>query len=227
MKHSYLLVLLFISLVHTSCNKDSDQSGCTDHIAVNYDPSALREDGSCEYNQAEQVIWSNGMRGGWNGNLTEGAYRHEILAGAAYDNLHSADSTGEERSLLLSTAGGNEHYSFFTLLNERDARDFAEGTLRFDCRIQEGAAPDYINLFITGKIWEDGSDVTFRRSEKVEISTHSFNDSTFTAVTVPIRHFGEIMMARVEVVCGFEFEGDRNISVELDNIRWSANRDPD
>lgn len=210
-----------------ACEKEFDQRGCTDPIAVNYEPRALHEDGSCAYNQAVQMIWSNGTRGGWNGNLTEGAYRLQVCAGAAEEWVHAPDSLTEYRTLSLTTAGGEEHLSWFTLINETDARDFTEGSLRFDCRITEGGSPDFVKLFISGKVPGEQGCAPYRRSTFVEISTHSFNDSTFTPVTVPIRNFGQLMMARVEVVCGFEFEGERNTSVEIDNLRWSANQDPD
>lgn len=223
-----LRILFFAGLpLLFACQKEFDQRGCTDPIAVNYEPRALHEDGSCTYNQAVQMIWSNGEGGGWNGNLTEGAYRLVACAGAAEELVHSPDSVTEYRTLSLSTAGAEQHLSWFTLINETDARDFTEGSLRFDCRITEGGSPDFVNLFISGKVPGQTECAPYRRSTFVEISTHSFNDSTFTTVTVPIRNFGQLMMARVEVVCGFEFEGERNTSVEIDNLRWSANLDPD
>lgn len=210
-----------------ACQKEFDQRGCTDPIAVNYEPRALHDDGSCAYNQAVQMIWSNGMEGGWNGNLTEGAYRLEVCAGAAEQRVHAPDSLTEYRTLSLTTAGGEDHLSWFTLINERDARDFTEGSLRFDCRITEGGSPQFVNLFISGKVPGEPECTPYRRSTFVEISTHSFNDSVFTPVIIPIRNFGQLMMARTEVVCGFEFSGERNTSVEIDNLRWSANQDPD
>jgi hypothetical protein len=249
MKCLHTIALLVFAIGIFSCQKDWDQSACTDPIAINYEPRAIREDGSCLYNQDEQMIWSNGLRGGWNGNLVEGAFRHEVVVGEAFENLYGgsvdslavdstvADTTINDSlalppspaqvSLMLSTGGEYDHLSYFTLINEQNARDFAEGTLRFDCRITEGAAPEYMQLFISGKLVENVEGYEFSRSTYVDISTHSFNDSTFTPVTIHLRNFDKIMMARVNVVCGFQFGGERNIGVELDNIRWSANRDAD
>ncbi len=227
MKYQVCAWLGMAMLLSTACDKDWDQSGCTDPIAINYEPRALHDDGTCAYNKAEQVIWTNGQRGGWNGDAFQGAFRHEVCDGIALDLTHTIDSTSTYQSLLLSTAGGNRHMSFFSIINERDARDFAEGTLRFDARIVESGAPAYIDLFISGKNIVSNECAPFRRSGTVEISTHSLNDSVFVPVTIPLRHFDKIMMARVEVVCGFVFEGERNTGIEIDNLRWSANRDPD
>ncbi|MFN2423560.1 MAG: hypothetical protein ABR572_07270 [Cryomorphaceae bacterium] len=227
MNFSKFHVLILCLPLFWACQKEFDQKGCTDPIAVNYEPRALHEDGSCAYNQAVQTIWNNGERGGWNNNLTEGAFRLEVCEGTADEVLHTVDSLSEYRTLSLSTAGAERHLSWFSLINETDARDFTEGTLRFECRTVEGGSPEFIKLFISGKLPGQQSCTDYRRSTYVEISTHSFNDSTFTTVSIPIRHFEQIMMARVNVVCGFDFEGDRNSAVEVDNIRWSANRIPD
>lgn len=222
----YCIIILSLPALW-ACQKEFDQQGCTDPIAVNYEPRALHEDGSCAYNQAVQTIWQNGERGGWNNNLTEGAFRLEVCRGSAEETLHTVDSLTEYSTLALSTAGGDRHLSWFSLINETDARDFAEGTLRFECRTVEGSSPEFVKLFISGKLPGDQNCPEYRRSTFVEISTHSFNDSTFTTVSIPIRHFEQIMMARVNVVCGFDFEGERNSALEVDNIRWSANRTPD
>lgn len=227
MKYPAIFSLLSLAVLFSACNKDSDQTGCTDPIAVNYDPSALREDGSCTYNQAEQIIWSDGFWGGWNENLTEGAFRLEVCRGEVLELEQEMDSVTTKQSLLFTTAGGEQHLSYFTLINEHDARDFVEGTLRFDCKIQEGASPEFVQLFISGKLPSAGDCPSHMRSDFVEISTHSFNDSLYTPVVVPIRHFDKLLMSRIQVVCGFQFEADRNMGIEVDNIRWVANRDPE
>ncbi len=255
----YRPLLVFCAfLAIQACNKDSDQSGCTDPIAVNYDPSALREDGSCLYSQAEQVIWSDGVRGGWNGDAISGAFRLELCRGEveemvffpepdfSADSLHAdtlggdtlatdtlAADTAEvelpdpEYALRLSTGGEESHHSFFRLINEQNARDFVNGSLRFDCKAMTDGTPEFIRIFLTGKVQGDASCGDYWRSEYVEISTHSFNDSTYTPVTIPILNFGQLMLARVQVVCGFEFEGERYTGVDINRLRWSANLDAD
>jgi hypothetical protein len=217
--------ILLMAIVFSSCNKDPDQKGCTDPIALNYDPSALKDDGSCQFNDAEQFIWSEGNEGGWNNDLIEGAFRHVVCEGTSEVMEEVIDSATTRQTLYLGPSGVFSHRSYFTVINERDARDFAEGSLRFDARVSdtEDGSPDYIRLFISGKIWESETCEPYRRSEYVEISTHSFNDPTFTPVNVTIREFEEIMMARVWVVGGFEFEGDRSTGIEIDNLRWVAN----
>lgn len=219
----FIAVLATFTLV--ACEKDGDQKGCTDPISINYDPSALVDDGSCEYNQTVQSIWSNGVRGGWNGDLQEGAFRFELCSGEYSELEEIVDSADVRQTLYLGTGGGTSHLSYFSLINERNARDFNDGSLRMDIRVTDtdDGAPDFINLFISGKIHENDDCLPYRRSEYVEISTHSFNDSLFTTVNIPIRHFGQIMMAHVEVACGISFEGERSTGVEIDNIRWEAN----
>ncbi|MFT4770769.1 MAG: hypothetical protein ACI9CP_000710 [Cryomorphaceae bacterium] len=218
-------VPIFAILLLTSCIKDPKQEGCTDPIAVNYDPSALKEDGSCQFNQAEQIIWQAGLFGGWNGDLIEGAYSLNVCEGVIEVMEEARDSASVLETLYLGTGAEFTHRSYFTLINEQDARDFVEGSLRFDVRVTdtEKGSPDFIKLFISGKIADDGSCQPYRRSEYVEISTQSFNDSTFTPVQVTIREFEQIMMARVQVVCGMEFEGERSTGIEIDNLRWVAN----
>lgn len=225
----YFEKLIFAGLVlciAVACDKDPEQSGCTDQYAVNYDPGALKDDGSCEFNQSEQIIWSNGMRGGWNGDLQEGAFRLELCAGDQKESIQKQDSITTTRNLYLGTGGGTELKAFFSLINEQDARDFAEGSLRMGIRLPDSTigSPDYIRLYIGGKIPEGQDCSPHRRSEFVEISTHSFNDSTFTEVNIPIRHFAQIRMAHVNVVCGLQFEGDRSTGIVIDKIRWVANK---
>ena len=224
MKHSaYFLIIAVLAL--TGCIKDPNQEGCTDPIAANYDPSALKEDGTCVYNDAEQIIWASGATGGWNGDLIEGAYDLQICEGISEVMQQQRDSATTVETLYLGTGGGFSHSSYFTLINEQDARDFAEGSLRFDARVTdtEGGAPAFIRMFISGKLWQEGDCEPYRRSEFVDISTQSFNDSTFTPVNITIREFEQIMMARVLVTCGFEFEGERSTGIEIDNLRWVAN----
>lgn len=222
LKSSLLFLSAFLLLV--SCDKDPEQKGCTDPLALNYEPRALKDDGTCEFNQNEQVIWHDGFFGGWNSDLHEGAYRLDICEGTAEELTSlNADST-TLTTLYLGTGGAMRHHSLFTLINERDGRDFAEGSLRFNARLTHatGSAPEFIQLFVSGKIPE-GACKPYNRSTFVEISTRSFTDSTFTEVAIPLRHFSKVMMARINVVAGFEFEADRNMGIEIDRLRWVAN----
>lgn len=227
MKHiSRIVLLILVVASFVSCTKDPDQKGCTDQYAANYDARALTEDGSCIYNQDVQMIWSDGIRGGWNADLQEGAYRYELCSGEKSVLVDQVDSATTKQSLYLGTGGGTSHLSYFTLINERNAQDFNQGSLRMDVRVSDtdDGAPEFFKLFITGKIAENGGCRPYRRSEYVEISTHSFNDSTFTTVNIPILHFSRLAMAHVEVACGVAFEGERSTGVELDNVRWVANK---
>ncbi len=222
---NYLFPLFSLALFTLSCGNDPEQTGCTDPLASNYAPAALKDDESCTYNEAEQLIWADGVRGGWNGDLQQGAFRMVACQGDINEMITPRDST-ELRSLQFATGTDSKHLSYFSILNERNARDFAEGTMRMDVRLidLEGGSPDYIRLFISGKNWQYPQCEPFRRSDYVEISTHSFTDSTFTEVSIPIRHFSDIIMARVNVVCGLSFESDRNTAIEVNNIRWVANK---
>lgn len=224
-KYIYIFLIAGIALLNSSCNKEGDRKGCTDPIAANYDPRALTDDGSCTFNDDVQSIWANGVRGGWNGDLQEGALKHEICAGEISELETPLDSANVERTLYLGTGGGTRHLSYFSIINERNARDFNNGSLQMDVRVTdtEDGAPEFVKLFISGKLWQDEDCDLYRRSEYVEISTHSFNDSTFTKVNIPILRFDEIMMAHVNVVCGFEFEGERSTGIEVNNIQWIAN----
>ncbi len=228
MKYFEKIILAgFVVCTFAACDKDPEQTGCTDQFAVNYDPGALKDDGSCVFNQDEQLIWSNGMRGGWNGDLQEGAFRLELCTGDMSESIQKIDSTSTISNLYLGTGGGTELRAFFSLINERNASDFAEGSLRMGIRLPDSleGSPDYIRLYIGGKILESAECSPHRRSEFVEISTHSFNDSTFTEVNIPIRHFAQIRMAHVNVVCGFQFDGDRSTGIIIDKIRWVANKE--
>ncbi len=51
--------ILFLALVFSSCQNQVD--GCTDPAALNYDPNATQDDGSCQYAQANNqggiILW--------------------------------------------------------------------------------------------------------------------------------------------------------------------------
>jgi len=224
-KKIYFVFFAGLLAMLVSCNKEGDRKGCTDHIAANYDPRALTEDGTCLYNDAIQSIWVDGERGGWNGDLQEGAFKHELCAGELSEIENQIDSATTESTLYLGTGGGTKHLSYFSIINERNARDFNNGSLQMDVRVTdtEDGAPEFVKLFISGKLWQEDDCDLYRRSDYIEISTHSFNDSTFTKVNVPILRFEEIMMAHVNVVCGIEFEGLRSTGIEVNNIQWIAN----
>ena len=224
-KYHYFVLFTGVLVLSISCNKDGDKQGCTDPIAANYDPRALTDDGNCTYNDKIQSIWADGVRGGWNGDLQEGAYKLQVCEGELSELETMRDSGEVQHTLYLGTGGGTRHLSYFTLVNERNARDFNNGSLQMDVRVTdtEDGAPEFVKLFISGKLWQDENCDLYRRSDYVEIGTHSFNDSTFTKVNIPILRFDEIMMAHVNVVCGVEFEGERSTGIEVNNIRWIAN----
>jgi len=224
-KKIYFVLFAGVFVTAVSCNKEGDRKGCTDPIAANYDPRALTDDGACMYNDATQSIWVDGQRGGWNGDLQEGAIKYELCSGEFSELETPIDSANTERTLYLGTGGGTSHLSYFSIINERNARDFNNGSLQMDVRVTDtdDGAPEFVKLFISGKLWQEDDCDLYRRSDYIEISTHSFNDSTFTKVNIPILRFDEIMMAHVNVVCGIEFEGERSTGIELNNIQWIAN----
>lgn len=223
---AFFFTLSFLAFGFASCNKETDRKGCTDPTSANYDPRAIEDDSSCIYNDDEQSIWNDGERGGWNNDPVEAAFRMEVCAGEVNELEEVVDSATVNKTLYLGTGGGTSHLSYFSLINERNAQDFREGSFRMDVRVADtdGASPEFVKLFISGKLWQDENCLPFRRSEYVEISTHSFNDSTFTTVNVPILNFSQIMLAHVDVVCGIEFEGERSTGMEVNNIRWVANK---
>lgn len=219
---SRFFVLIVFSLALMNCNKDPDQSGCTDPMAVNYNPAALRSDNSCKYNDAKQIIWQNGMRGGWNNDLQQGAFKLETCAGEVREVIYEADSAYAQHVLYFGTDNENEHKSVFSVINVQNGRDFAEGSLRMGVRFPGEGHPEYMRLYINGKIPDRAICTSHKRSEFIEISTHGFNDSTFTEVNIPMRNFAKIQMGNIHVVCGIEFEGDRNSGIEVDEIKWVA-----
>ncbi len=238
MKTTFSIPALSLIILISGCNKDPDQSGCTDPIAINYEPQALSEDGSCTYNSASQSIWSDGEFGGWNGDMLTGAYTIQecqgfVLERIAIDSISGdfpagdstlVDSVQLRTTLVFLTDEDESHRSYFTLVNDRNARDFAEGSLRFECRIPEEGSPELFRVFIGGKLPQQGSCHPYRRSDYITVSTNSLNDSTFTPIEIPIRAFDKIMMANVEVVFGLEFDATSGQGLEVDNIRWTANK---
>lgn len=224
MRNVYITSILFSAVIMISCNKDPKQEGCTDPTAINFDTSALKEDGSCQYNLSEQVIWREGMLGGWNGDQIQGAFLFNLCDGFSEVLSEEVDSVTTIETLYLGTGTSSEHKSIFTLLNQQDGRSFAEGSLRFDARIDslEDRSPEFMRLFIDGKITEFGTCAPYKRSGFVDISTQSFNDSTFTPVNITLRDFDDITMSQIDLVCGFEFEGEPNTGIEIDNLRWVA-----
>jgi hypothetical protein len=229
----FLAALAFVM----GCDKDRDQSGCTDPLAVNYDPRALRSNGDCVYNDAQQLIWSNGTWGGWNGNLMQGGFIQHTCAGTVeiieqvIDSI-PADSTLPSGALVtakykrLGASQNGAHKSYISLLNTRNGTNFAEGSLRFSCRLDALGSPAVLRLFVNGKLPDQGQGCPmFLRSDYVDISTASFTDSTFTEVNIPMRDFAKLRMAQIDVICGFEYSSIPGSGLIIDNLRWVAHFD--
>lgn len=57
--------LVLVGVVFASCKKKTEQEGCTDSSALNYNTLAIVDDGSCEYLDSSFTIWENGQLGSW------------------------------------------------------------------------------------------------------------------------------------------------------------------
>ena len=78
-----------ILIAFTACKPDDLNPGCTDPFALNHNPLAAEDDGSCTYLDSSFSIW-NGTTGTWGPNPSTGNI--EIIACQGVADTISIDS---------------------------------------------------------------------------------------------------------------------------------------
>ena len=215
------LLFLFSAglLILAGCDRDEEIQGCTHHLAENHDPRATVDDGSCTYSEESQLIWKDGQPGGWNGNLTTYGFVPQVCSG---DLLAEEDSNGVAPARLYTDASGNLEFHV-VLTNPRTARNYNEGFVRFEVLKPEVSSLTSFRIYTHGKLTQMGSGCNeFNRSQVVELSALSLNDSIPASVAVPFSDFDQLMLADINVLFGVIAEGQPDTEVlQINNIRWT------
>lgn len=208
-----------VILITTGCDRDEEIQGCTHHLAENHDPRATVDDGSCTYSEESQLIWKDGQPGGWNGNLTTYGFIPKACTG---DFLAEEDSNGVAPARLFTDPAGNLEFHV-ELTNPRTARNYNEGFIRFEVLKPEDSSLGTFQIYTHGKLTQTNSGCDeFNRSQVVELSALSLNDSIPASVAVPFSDFDQLMLADINVLFGIIAEGEPDTEVlQINNIRWT------
>lgn len=221
-KYSTLLIVGVGILLAVACDRKEEISGCTDHLAENHDPRATVNDGSCVYTEAEQVIWKNGVTGGWNQNISTYGFVYEVCQGQFVAEVDTAQP-GNTPGVLITDDNGDVQLRF-KLLNPRTARNYNTGFVRFDILKPEGSEISIFSVYTHGKVvdaTENCGDI--RRSDPVQISAQTAGSESFVSYAVPFADFDELMLADIETLFGITVESaaPQTEVLRINNIRWT------
>lgn len=220
MKIQSLCSFLFIAMLLLACDRNDEISGCTDHLAENHDPRATVDDGSCTYAAETQIIWKDGVMGGWNKNLTTHGFIPVICKGTM---SVETDSTQTEVPALLVTDSNGELDLQFKLLNPMTIRHYMEGSVHVDLQKPSGSELNIFEIYLHGKVADSNGDCEeFMRCDRLQFSALAL-DSTTTTLSVPFTDFSQFYMGNVAVVFGLSVNGAApNAEVlQINNIRWT------
>lgn len=205
-----------------ACDREEEISGCTHHLAENHDPRATVDDGSCTYSEDSQLIWKDGVPGGWNGNLTTYGFIPQVCIGSMTAEVDTSNGGAAPARLMTDSNGDLEVQ--FKLVNPRTARNYIEGFIHFQILVPEDVELSTFQIYTHGKmVGHVGSCGEFIRSQPIQLSAAALGSENFTTVSVPFRDFGQLMLADIRVVFGLSIEGavpDSEV-LHLNNIRWT------
>lgn len=205
-----------------ACDREEEIVGCTNHLAENHDPRATVDDGSCTFSEDAQLIWKDGVPGGWNGNLTTYGFVPEVCVGSMTADVDTSNG-GIAPARLMTDGNGNLNVQF-ALINPRTARNYIEGFIHFEILVPEGVDLSTFRIYTHGKVVDNvGSCGEFIRSQNVELSAAALGNENFTTVSVPFRDFSQLMLANIGVAFGLsieEAEADTEV-LHLNNVRWT------
>ena len=226
MKATTINLLVCIS-VATACTPDTDNRGCTDPRADNFNAAAIYDDGSCNFSQSTELIWSNGLQWGWGGNLTAGGFvldvcegRVEIIEPDTADR-NAADTVAFLR-VFADEVTGNARFHF-RVANPVSAQAYRAGHVAFDARYPfTTPLPEY-HSYINGRVYDSGADCPgFNRSDFQAFAINGLTDTVFTQVQLPLLNYPKVQLNQVEEVFGMVITGgqpDEHL-IDLNNLRW-------
>lgn len=225
MHQRVLLLTVCATLLMLSCTKNVDREGCTDPYASNFNTLAEEDDGSCEYDYMEQIIWRNGTPGAWDENYTQGGLALLPCIGSYSVDTIGYDTAGTAmRAMVVRKDVDGEFGIVGKLVNHQDGRPFVNGFLRFDAMLPTGSALGVLDVSIQGNdCFPLGDCSQICRSGMQQVVTYYLNDTAFTEITLPILDFPARKLALVETVFMIRKQvplGTDEVLV-LDNIRWT------
>lgn len=214
------------TLFFFACTKKVEKVGCMDSLASNYSTLAKIDDGTCEYDLREQVIWSNGVTGAWDENFLEGGIAILPCIGSYSVETIGTDTSGAPlRAIVVRKDSSNRFGLVGRLVNQQDARAYKNGYLRFDAMLPTGSGLAVLDVHIQGgDCFGLGQCSNLCRSGAQQIVTYYLSDTAFTEVAMPILDFPNRKLAQVDNLFMFTKvvpTGTDEVLI-LDNIRWTS-----
>jgi len=223
---SIILFLTVISIVlFTSCTKNVERTGCMDPLAVNFSTLADIDDGSCEYEYKEQIIWRNGAPGAWDENFIEGGIAIMPCIGSYSIDTVGFDTSGVAIRAMVIKKDTNDRFGITgRLVNQKDGRGFVNGFLRFDAMLPSGSALSILDVAIHGgNCFKFGDCTQVCRSGVQQVVTFHLSDTVFTEVALPLLDFPNRKFAILSNLFMFSQEvplGTDEVLI-INNIRWT------
>jgi len=240
-----LILLAGCLLAVTACDKETERVGCTDYRANNFIANAQVDDGTCQYPDEIQTIFSMGGFGGWDGDsigagflITECLGALEVTSMVMPIDTMPIDTMMVDTSMVDTSMVENMDFDFLTvvsdnngdynvaieLVNPRNTSFFNDGVIKFKVKKSPGQDFSTFDMYIYGSnAVTDGECWQQRRSNFITLSALSITEDNFIEATVALSEFVNRQMEGPGVVFGLKGQALPNMPVmEIEEILWTV-----
>ncbi len=247
MKISRITIFALASLLITlgSCKKnEGDIQGCTDPLALNYNPRATIENDTCRYEDKQYTIWNEGDGGTWGDDV----YIEKVFAEACQGQVDTISYITSVDTIYLDTTGMGQdtlEYNMATVLylmrdpgtgqaklnlyvNNQipNAQEFKYGSVSFDVSLANNSPLTTFDVRMMGSLWTGSNSCQGRLlSDVVNVAATDLTDSTYTNIRIPVAEFANRRFVDIEHLFGVDVintDPGNDTLLYITNIQYST-----